>query len=484
MKNMRKNQLYNCIFSVNTAFIIITVFLFFTATAEIIGQEKETVKEQEKEPWRIGYSVFSSYNLNKETQYLTYSIPRLLRNNLSSCSAHTLTEAEKKALSMQKYKKQLDKLQVELTQLRVQQSELLFKEEVAEKTRQDLIEKIKDKEKEINQLSYTDMDFGASKRPIAFPEKDNTKGLIELPIVYEEQRKNFEYIVEGAIEAIQNYLYIRIKIYSTIEEKPVFTFRDAVRGEEVEKIVPTVVSDMAETFLGNKWGTLRVETKPADEGIVFVNGKMYGRGTTEIPYLIQGTYSIEIISENYKDITDTVQVKAGETSVFETELQSLNLDTVRIESVPETADVYVGSVWQGSTPLVITRPETAKELTVIKEGYEPGRIKLTPEGEKLFTVSLERQVLNRADVIEKERNEFYFAFGFFGLSVGTSVLLKGLESNSRMAVEQTLNPEIERKRQILQYCFLGSIAIDGTLLVKSLLDLFDYIEVSDISGKE
>ncbi len=104
----------------------------------------------------------------------------------------------------------------------------------------------------------------------------------------------------------------------------------------------------AEPADSNKVGVLTVSSAPQDAD-VFIDGKMMGRTPVQLPGIPAGNRIMRIAKTGFCDITDTVRITPGLTVDRTVQLDS-SCGLV-VNSVPDSAAVYVEDVLVGRSPL-------------------------------------------------------------------------------------------------------------------------------------
>jgi hypothetical protein len=117
-------------------------------------------------------------------------------------------------------------------------------------------------------------------------------------------------------------------------------------------------------------GILSLDSTPSGATIFIDN---VAKGTT--PVTVQnfrvGTYTITLKKAGYQDITEMVNVVAGQTTTFSPVLKPLAASgTISVNSVPTGASVYFDGTSKGQTPTTITGVSTGSHtLQLTKIGY-------------------------------------------------------------------------------------------------------------------
>jgi formylglycine-generating enzyme required for sulfatase activity len=118
------------------------------------------------------------------------------------------------------------------------------------------------------------------------------------------------------------------------------------------------------------WAVVSITSEPAGAEVL-AGGKTYGSTPAKLE-LMGGNHRLELKRSGYKPWVSDILVKANE---------PLNIGPVRlgipdgrlaVRSAPAGANVTIGGVYRGRTPLDIeVRPDVAQAVGISREGYEP-----------------------------------------------------------------------------------------------------------------
>jgi hypothetical protein len=122
-------------------------------------------------------------------------------------------------------------------------------------------------------------------------------------------------------------------------------------------------------------GDIEVESLPPGAA-VFLNGAYQGQTQNNNPLDItgveEGTYTLSIQLDQYRDYNSSVAVNAGQTTKVKAELDPSpspgQSGTIQISSQPAGATIFVDNACRGITPLTIPSIETGTHSLVIKLG--------------------------------------------------------------------------------------------------------------------
>ena len=436
--------------------------------------------------WKVGVTELLGKNLSPENSYLSFSISQIILETVSQCETHRFSANEsaayrKKLIDDRKFeiKKEIDTLITSLDNTFFDPENK--REEIVRLQKR--LEQKKDELEFIESIYYEDFEVKEEKT-VHIVTTEEEGGLFPYPVVSPEhtaERDSLQLLLYGVVEEIEGYLFLEIKAWNTNLEEEVFEYQDGFSKEKKKKKAKLVGEKLLEVVLGQEWAMLTVNTVP-DSGDIYIDETFYAQGYIGNVLLLPGTYDLLVEAPGYFPYETAVSLQAGEKTSIEIPLEAKFMERIRVKSIPEDAAVYLDSVWVGSTPVSIMKPESAQQLILQKEGYRDAVLALEPDSEDVLTISLSPDVFEWEDYIEKKQDAFYLSFGLFALSVPIPVILyslsEDLAAGYNLAYAQRNLGEMERiykDASITYNTYIGSLFLSATLLVNTLIHLFDYL---------
>jgi hypothetical protein len=179
-----------------------------------------------------------------------------------------------------------------------------------------------------------------------------------------------------------------------------------------------------------------------------------------------------------------VQVTAGSVRDVSVVLRPLATRSVRIESEPDGAAVYLQSEWAGSTPLSVEIAARPVQGSLKLDGYQDAEFLLDRESPETRRYILAPATGDRAAAFERSKDSFYAALGWFVLSVPVPLVASGLRDTMITAYEEAISADRSRYAALANAyhgSYLGGLALSGGLLVNAVLKLARYISAGDRS---
>ena len=115
-----------------------------------------------------------------------------------------------------------------------------------------------------------------------------------------------------------------------------------IDGAAPRKIEETLVTDSA---------TIHVSTEPAGAR-VFLNGVPYGESPVDIDRIPEGTATLEVRADGYRDVRQEMRLAAGDDKPVAIVLEALP-STLQVVTVPAGARIYVDDAFRGESPLTL-----------------------------------------------------------------------------------------------------------------------------------
>ncbi|OIO22258.1 hypothetical protein AUJ13_04955 [Candidatus Micrarchaeota archaeon CG1_02_49_24] len=117
-------------------------------------------------------------------------------------------------------------------------------------------------------------------------------------------------------------------------------------------------------------GGLELNSTPTD-AFVYIDGVYMGRTPLTIRGLIPGGHELKVSSSNYLEFKTTVLIEADKTQAFSPTLDLKGtFSTLKIDTNPSNADVWLNGSFQGMTPLQKIYPGNNKfRVQLQKPGY-------------------------------------------------------------------------------------------------------------------
>ncbi|MQY76421.1 MAG: PEGA domain-containing protein, partial [Spirochaeta sp.] len=196
----------------------------------------------------------------------------------------------------------------------------------------------------------------------------------------------------------------------------------------------------------------------------------------------------DIPSQGYLDEYRQIELFPGEHYDLRIALAAGEMEYLSVNSEPQGASVYDGSQWLGRTSLemAVPAPEARSRLLLRKEGYKDYPFYLDSSFTGNIDLTLEHNILEESVVQTKKRDQFYSAFGIWALTMPLPLFLYGITADyalayQKAAVSGNLSEayRLQNTGEIFYYSYLGALFITGSVFIKMMFNLFNYIRSAD-----
>lgn len=300
-----------------------------------------------------------------------------------------------------------------------------------------------------------------------------------------------DYFLSGVIqENLAGYISVSVSFYGARAGRVLFSSTASGSLDELEALVDKIFLSLADAVTGRPWATLEIKAEPGD-ALVFVDDKLAGIGRVKLAYVEPKEYRISLYADGHDVFEETLTLEAGSSRSLTFPLNPNPLPEILVDSFPQGADVYLGAMKKGQTPLPLPSGGAPDILSLSLSGYKTRVLPSNAAG-AAGPHALPRSVFSWNDRVEIKREEFYRAWGFFVLSLPLPLALYGLYQNEFFGFTQFTNfsgydrekaQSMDRNAKFLYYAYFGSIFLSGSLLVNAIQKLREYIRTGEESQK-
>ena len=175
-----------------------------------------------------------------------------------------------------------------------------------------------------------------------------------------------------------------------------------------------------------------------------------------------GRHIIGLDATGYIEKTVRIDLPSDNVSEIDASLQALLFGNLRIESDP-VADVLIGGVKMGSTPLLVESYSVPTSIRLSHEGYSDAVIGLTKKRDSI-SISLKPAWMADEDILKKNKDDFYGAFARSLLIFGAKI------------VTRTLNNGENTFLSVLDIAAGGALTVSIVDMVGCLIDYYRQTE--------
>jgi hypothetical protein len=450
---------------------------------------KQPLPVDTRKNWSVAFTAFTPQGLAPQETYLAFSIPLLLKDQVSALAAHSFSAEERLVYQKQIVSRELDGLYQSLSQLRQQRDETLFVAtsdrkavEAAEKRLSDALDRIRWLEDLDPALIVVEKE-----KPLQIKEGTGVGNLFDPPKYSPYQyavQQDVDLLIGGTATDVQGYILIDLWAYASASEQVVYTFRDAAQPEGIYASLTEAAKGLIGVMLGREWSSLTLVPDPLDS-MVTIDGTSMGAGRIQTAYLTPGSHTIVVSAPGYTQSEVETELASFEERVIPIALQKVERPRVSLSSSPPGADVYLDSVWIGTTPLTLEAPAVRTRLELDLDGYYSMPTSLGPSSPPQLVISLTRDVASRDALQKKARDEFYVALGFFALSLPIPFFCYSYSNDYKLTYVRLLadeNPSASGAATVVNifvYSYYSSLGVSASLFTWMIVDLVRYIAIAN-----
>jgi hypothetical protein len=431
--------------------------------------------------WSCALTVFSG-NLDRADSYLFRQIPLQLYYRLSEFPEHRLSDRERQFFDEKKRGSRSHELLDSWEKLHAERDALLFSGDRTDY--ETLTGKIDEARRKYEESLVPE---NGEDRVLTLDFLTAGNGGILFPSPEAASEKHPDYIITGSLDRAGDFILIEIRGISRAGDRDVPLWSGAVEAKQPDQRTAAMTDALKETLLGRPWSALSVTAEPSHSQI-FLNGQSLGVGSVQDEILEPGPAVLEVRYPRYGVYREELELRPGERISRSVVLEPGEEDLITLETVPSGADVILGSVYKGKTPLILPRPLIPETLILTREGYDTVTSSLGPEtpaaSEYAFTsggVDWNEERLSR-------QGKFYNSLGWFSLSLAAPLVLSGVKDEQILLAQKYYAlgdaDRFDRARSnaiLSQGLYWGGVAVSGVLLGVSITRLVQYIRASEES---
>ena len=441
--------------------------------------------------WQVGISVFSSTGLSRDNAYLAYSLPLLLKDEVSGFAEHTYLQEEADTARRALIAHEVALCEKNITGIRRERDALLFNKvregDAARTSVEARLAALLARRDFLRTVPTGGIEIAAQK-PVVVKEGTGAGKLLETPAVPAEiycAQQGIDLLIGGAIQEVQGYLVLDVWAFDSLRGSKVFVSRNAATREEMSASLQGFGREIARTILGRPWTLVQFAPDPPATTL-YVDQSLAASGGSPALYLSPGLHEIKLSAVGYRDITRSITLEPETETRVDDALEKIAEGRVAISSYPGGADLYVDSLWRGKTPLDVDRPPLRSRGVLSLPGFYDMNFPLEPGSPPALSFSLQKDVGKRDVQQKKARDEFYSSLGFFALSLPLPMFSYGMSIDFAMRTldlsAQGLG-EQAAQAQTTSNIFLGTyyagIAVSVSLFVWMVTRIMHYVKVSN-----
>jgi len=462
--------------------------------APVVGKPDLSLPKDTSTQWQVGITVFSTAGLSQDNSYLAYSLPLLLKNQVSGLALHTYQQEERELAAKALIDREIAVAEKAVTDARKDRDALLFNQVPAGAAARTPVEaRLTAASARLDFLRSLQPSLveAAAEKPVSFKEGTGAGALLEVPAVPSGiycAQAGIDLLVGGSIQEVEGYLLLDIWVFDRLAGTNVFSYRNAATRDELYASLPTFGREIARTVLGRPWSLVSFVPDPPDAAL-YLDGKLAASGASPTLYLAPGPHEIRLSATGYHDVTRGIELEPEKETRIDDSLEKIATGAIAISSDPPGADLYVDSLWKGKTPLAVDRPPLRSRGVLSSPGFYDLSFSMGPASPATFSFSLQKDIGTRDTHQAKVRDEFYSSLGFFAFSLPLPLFSYALafdfalKSNYLAQDSPAAAAQAQTASLIFQGTYYGGIAVSAALFVWMVTRIVNYVRVAnEIAG--
>ena len=259
-------------------------------------------------------------------------------------------------------------------------------------------------------------------------------------------------------------------------------WRTAVDAGNVNELIEPGLTAVKTEILGREWAEITV--RGPDNSMIYVDGEFAGIGKLNRLLVDPGEVGVEIRKSGCESLTERITAEAFVHSVYEFELEELEIYSVVVQTLPYGADVYLDSVWSGVSPVRLKLQNETSAVAVKKEDYEEISFFVDNDTENIINLTLKPLSSGREQWVPDARKRFYSSFGSFLLSIPLTSLFSHFMDQTANAYQRE-NVAVNRNtaEMIRLYnlnrasyaMYLASTGLNVFLFLDTMINAVEYV---------
>ena len=266
-------------------------------------------------------------------------------------------------------------------------------------------------------------------------------------------------LVMPVISDIQNFKLLRLYVYKRDSDSLELVFEQIVSRDSAYFPVESAMK-LGQILCGEPMALLYLD-KMVDGSEVTVDGRTVNAVDNYI-LCEAGRRIIGLEATGYIGKSVNIDLPEDTVSEIDASLQALLFGNLRIESDP-VADVLIGGVKMGSTPLLVESYSVPTSIRLSHEGFSDAVIGLTKKRDSI-SISLKPAWMADEDILKKNKDDFYGAFARSLLIFGAKI------------VTRTLNNGENTFLSVLDIAAGGALTVSIVDMVGCLIDYYRQTE--------
>ncbi|GHU07323.1 hypothetical protein FACS1894151_01460 [Spirochaetia bacterium] len=473
------------------------LFVFFLVLSALslplnaLGKAENAQAESLYREWVLCITAFDVSALSASRRLAGETLATRLLESLNTIKTHIRIAPEYDYYTGAAWSKARSEAAAKLAAKRIERDNLLF-QGLSEAQYRTKLQEAETAIAELEQaflLADTECPVVDSEPVFALSEENKKGNFPPLPDIGHEYRfckdQKADAFLAGVITEFHGRLVIDISLYAYYTQR--FVFRDSIvfSQEDLDIAVEELAGVLVSAVSGAAPAALSIAAEP-DTSRILIDGMFAGQDETGAAEYPPGQVAVTVFAENHVPQTVDLSLVSGEFTSLFVQLEPFENDTFNLV-VPQQpgSSVYRGSRYVGETPLLMELPQNRHEYLTVEtpEGMAASLVFVNNGAGSASAAEPEEitfipHPVGAEKMVEKRRNDFYFAFGIFWVTLPLAVLLNGFASTYTNAYNTGRIPEMYDPAITWYYTSWAANGAAALALGFSLFQMYRYISAS------
>jgi hypothetical protein len=464
-----------------------------SATANQTASENKDASRSASS-WTIGIAQFAMADKEQAPSVLLTTIPRLIISDLGSFPTRRVSTEDSEEIARIKSAKarfaagndlatKLDDRAQKFLDPAIADSEKRYNMRSAQKAVRESAEKMDDalgKEEKTTRKMVADSlgqeltvnlwDGHAKGKLIEPPGPDISKAA---------KAAGVDFLVFGTLSLVRSeYAAVSIRGYDAVLGREVLSFSSFCAVDDPTPLASEIAQKIERLCAGRDYVRIELVTNPASAEI-YVNGQNIP-GSARVAYIYEpGPVKILATAPGFESASTEFFVALGERRKAELNLEAEAAGNVALGTTPTGASLELDSMPIGISPASIPLDGSRKVLNISADGMEPQTVVLPASGESSLEIELQpSDGIGQSGRISAAKDDFYWSFGWFVLSLPITTLTLGIYNGYEEAYTRSESPYLAYSCTNASRALAAACTISATTAIFMVIRLVKYLKTA------
>jgi hypothetical protein len=315
--------------------------------------------------------------------------------------------------------------------------------------------------------------------------QDNAEGLLfeaqSAPRGSLLKDKKVDLLVYGSVEAIGDYVSVVVRGYDAALDRDVFTWQDYASPSDPSPLAGDMADRIASYIAGRAYARIDLEVEPPSAELM-VDGRKLASGERRIYSFGTPSVTVDASAPDRSSCEIAIEVKEGDRKKISFELPPFSTGVARISTLPGGLTVFLDGLPLGASPVEATIPgrRSVASAFIESEGkvQSSASVIVPASGKAELAIRPSSEDKDLGKRVEKAKDDFYWALGWFMLALPPTTICRGLNSIYYNACEAGGTAELLKayNDSSTALAILGTVT--GGLAINAIVRLVGYISAA------